>query len=132
MKCIFLCKRLRQSRLLAPIGSKGEFSQPLLENIALKSKGMTNVTHLSYVPLDLLRLGVAHGVLEPRQSYPEPVEAVVRPVDCEDGGPGVGLGHAPVPLEDDDLGPDLVVDRVPLAHHLRDVVLQQKDRERIL
>ena len=81
-------------------------------------------THLSYVPFDLLRLGIAHGVLEARQSYPEPVEAVVRPVDCEDRGAGVGLRHPPVPLEDDDLGPDLVVDRLPFVEHLLDVVLQ--------
>ena len=61
---------------------------------------------------------------------PEPVEAVIGPVDGEDGGAGVGLGHAPVPLEDDDLGPDLVVDGVPLAHHLCNVVLKrEKERE---
>ena len=76
------------------------------------------------MPLDLLRLGVAHGVLEARQPYPEPVEAVVRPVDCEDRGARVGLGHPPVPLQDDDLGPDLVVDRLPFVEHLLDVVLQ--------
>ncbi len=34
---------------------------------------------------------------------PEPVESVVRPVDCEDGGSGVGLGHATVALQNDDL-----------------------------
>ena len=45
---------------------------------------------------------------------------------------GPSLGDAAVPLEDDDLGPDLVVDRVPLAHHLRDVVLQDKDCPRLL
>ena len=59
---------------------------------------------------------------------PEPVESVVGAVDGEDGGAGVGLGHAPVPLQHDDLGPDLVVDRVPLAQDLVDVVL--KDRQR--
>ena len=80
------------------------------------------------MPLDLLGLGVAHGVLEAREADPEPVESVVGAVDGEDGGAGVGLGHAPVPLQHDDLGPDLVVDRVPLAQDLVDVVL--KDRQR--
>ena len=34
---------------------------------------------------------------------PESVESVVRPVDGEHGGPGVGLGHPPVALQDDHL-----------------------------
>ena len=80
------------------------------------------------MPLDLLGLCVAHGVLEAREADPEAVEAVVGAVDGEDGGAGVGLGHAPVALQHDDLGPDLVVDRVPLAEDLVDVVL--KDRQR--
>ena len=58
---------------------------------------------------------------------PEPVEAVLGAVDGEDGGAGVGLCNAPVPLQDDYFGPDLVVDRMPLAENLVDVVL--KDRE---
>lgn len=58
---------------------------------------------------------------------PESVEAVLGAVDGEDRGAGVGLCHAPVPLQDDNFGPDLVVDRMPLAENLIDVVL--KDRE---
>ena len=72
----------------------------------------------------LLSPDVPHGVLEPRQSNPEPVEALVRPIDCEDGGAGVGLGHPPVPLEYDDLGPDLIVDTLPLVENLLDVILK--------
>ena len=61
---------------------------------------------------------------------PESVESVVRPVDCEHGSACVGLGHPPVALQHDHLGPDLVVDALPLAEDLLDVVLQSK-RERV-
>ena len=84
--------------------------------------------HLADVPLDLLRLGVPHGVVEARQPDPEPVEAVVRAVDGEHGRPGVGLGHAAVALEHDDLGPDLIVDTLPLGEHLLYVVLRREER----
>ena len=77
--------------------------------------------------LDLLGLCVAHGVLEAREADPKAVEAVVGAVDGEDGGARVGLGHAPVALQHDDLGPDLVVDRLPFVQHLLDVVLQWND-----
>jgi hypothetical protein len=77
------------------------------------------------VSLDLFRLWVPHRVLKPRQPDPEPVEAVVGPVDCEDGSARVGLGHPTVPLQDDDLGPDLVVDRLPLVQNLLDVILKE-------
>ena len=85
---------------------------------------MATVTHLADVSLDLLRLGVPHGVVEARQPDPEPVEAVVRAVDGEHGRPGVGLGHAAVALEHDDLGPDFIVDTLPLGEHLLYVVLR--------
>ena len=89
---------------------------------------MVTVPHLADVPLDLLRLGVPHGVVEARQPDPEPVEAVVRAVDGEHGRPGVGLGHAAVALEHDDLGPDLIVDTLPLGEHLLYVVLRGEER----
>ena len=59
-------------------------------------------------------------------NLPEAIEAVLRAVDGEYGCAGIGLCHAPVPLQDDHFGPDLVVDRMPLAENLIDVVL--KDR----
>ena len=71
----------------------------------------------------LLSPDVPHRILEPRQSNPEPVEALVRPVDCEDGGAGVGLGHPSVPLEDHNLGPDLIINAVPLVENLLEVIL---------
>ena len=91
--------------------------------------------------LDLLCLGVPHGIVKARQPdpgsrsdrlsivsvKPESVEAIVGAVDCEDRGPGVGLGHSPVPLQHDDLGPDLVIYTLPLVQHLLDVVLQKND-----
>ena len=68
------------------------------------------LSYLAYVSLDILCLGVSHGVVKSRQAYPEPIEAIVRTIDCEDWRPGVGLRHPPVSLQDDDLGPDLVID----------------------
>ena len=63
---------------------------------------------------------------------PESVESVVGAVDGEDGGARVGLGHAPVALQHDDLGPDLVVDRLPFVQHLLDVVLQWNDDDSVV
>ena len=85
---------------------------------------LRTVPHLADVPLDLLRLGVPHGVVEARQPDPEPVEAVVRAVDGEHGRPGVGLGHAAVALQHDDLGPNLIVDTLPFVENLLDVILK--------
>ena len=82
------------------------------------------MTHLADVPLDVLRLVVPHGVVKPGQPDPEPVKAVIRAVHSEDGGAGVGLGHPSVPLQHDDLGPDLIVDTLPLVENLLDVILK--------
>ena len=73
--------------------------------------------------LELLGLVVPKRVLEAVYTDPEPIESLLGPVDSEDGGPGVGLGYPPVPFEDDNLGPDLVVDAVPLVQNLLQVVL---------
>ena len=81
-------------------------------------------SHLSDVSLDVLGLVVPHGVVKPGQPDPEPVKAVIRAVHREDGGAGVGLGHPPVPLEHNDLGPDLIVDTLPLVENLLDVILK--------
>ena len=67
------------------------------------------MSYLANVSLDIFCLRVSHGVVEPCQAYPEPIEAVIRAVHCENRRPGVGLGHPSVSLQDDDLGPDLVV-----------------------
>ena len=37
LKCIFLCKRLREYKLLALSGCQGKFTQPLIDNFALLS-----------------------------------------------------------------------------------------------
>ena len=81
-------------------------------------KGLRNPINSEMHPLQ--------GKHNRKRDLPESVEAVLGAVDGEDGGAGVGLGHAPVPLQDDDFGPDLVVDRVPLAENLVDVILQDK------
>ena len=57
---------------------------------------------------------------------PEAVESSVSAVDREDRSSDVSLGHPSVPLQDDDLGPDLVVNVLPLAQQLLDVVLESK------
>ena len=57
---------------------------------------------------------------------PEAVESSVSAVDREDRSSDVSLGHPSVPLQDDDLGPDLVVNVLPLAQQLLDVVLKPK------
>ena len=82
----------------------------ILHLLPLSSHSVPSVlAYLAYVSLDILCLGVPHGVVKPCQAYPEPIEAVIRTVDCQDRRPGVGLGHSSVSLQDDDLGPDLVV-----------------------
>ena len=57
---------------------------------------------------------------------PEAVETGVAAVDCEHGGTDVSFGHSPVPLQDDDFGPDLVVNVLPFAQQFLDVVLEFK------
>ena len=57
---------------------------------------------------------------------PETVESCVTAVDREDRSSDVGLGDPSVPLQDDDLGPDLIVDVLPLAQQLLDVILEEK------
>ena len=82
------------------------------------------MTHLSDVPLDVLRLVVPHGVVKPGQPDPEPVKAVIRAVHSEDGRAGICLGHPSVPLQHDNLGPDLIVDTLPFVENLLDVILK--------
>jgi len=45
---------------------------------------------------------------------PHSIEPVLGSIDGYHRGAGVGLGHTSVLLEDDYLGPDLVVDLLPL------------------
>lgn len=78
---------------------------------------------------DLLCSGVPHRVLEAAQADPVAVEAVVGTVDGEDRGAGVGFGHASVPLEDDDFGPDLVVDLFPFHEHFLNVILRGREEK---
>ena len=59
---------------------------------------------------------------------PKSVESVVGAVDREHRRAGVRLGDSSVPLEDDDLRPDLVVDLVPLVQHFLYVVLGTKSK----
>ena len=83
-----------------------------------------SLSHLADMSLDVLRLGVPHGVVKPCQADPEPIEPIVGSVDCQDGSSGVSLGHSPVPLQHDDLGPDLVIYGLPLVEHLLYVILK--------
>ena len=53
------------------------------------------LSYLAYVSLDILCLGVSHGVVKPCQAYPETVETVVGTVDREDRCSGIAnrSGH---------------------------------------
>ena len=84
-------------------------------------------SHLSDMSLDVLCLVVPHGVVKPCQPDPEPIKAVIWAVHREHRGPGVSLGHPPVPLEHDYLGPDLIIDTLPLVENLLDVILKNWD-----
>ena len=88
------------------------------------------ISYLSNVSLDFFCFGVPHGIFESRQSDSKTVEAVIGPVNGEDGGSGVGLGHPAVPLQDNDLGPDFIVDWLPLVEDFLYVILERK-RENI-
>ena len=91
--------------------------------MALRLRRPTLSSDLIDLPDGLLGPDVSHGIVKPRHSDPEPVEPLVRPIDGDDRGPGVGLGHSPVPLQHHDLRPDLVIDAFPLVPDLLDVVL---------
>lgn len=86
------------------------------------------------------------SIIEPRRAteinqinsliLPHPIKAVVGAVDCQHWSACIGLGDAPVPLEDDDFRPDLVIDLRPLIQHFLNVLLlcphehkQKKRRE---
>jgi len=96
--------------------------------IALLLPHARSVVRVKEAPLvpDARKQRDNEGAREPE--VPEAVEAVVRAVDGDDRGARVGLGHAPVALQDDQLGPDLVVDGSPLLVDLLNVVLR-KERE---
>ncbi len=81
-------------------------------------------TYLSDVSDDLLGRGVPHGIVEAADADPEAVESVIGAVDGQHGRSGVRFGHATIPLQHDEFGPNLIVDRLPFAHHLLYVVLK--------
>ena len=80
-------------------------------------------SHLVDLPDSLLSADVSHGIVKAGDSNSEAVKSLISPIDGDHGSPGVGLGHSPVPLQDDNLGPDLVIDALPLVPNLLDVVL---------
>lgn len=62
-----------------------------------------------------------------KDDSPETIKAVVAAVDCEYGSARVRFGYPPVPLQDYDFGPDLIVDLRPLVQHLLYMVLDQQN-----
>jgi len=56
---------------------------------------------------------------------PHSIEPILGSINGYHRGAGVGFGHTSVLLEDDYLGPDLVVDLLPLGQNLIDVVLRK-------
>jgi len=75
-------------------------------------------------PNRVIRGGISHRIIESGHSDPESIKSVIGAVDRQDGGSGVGLSHSPVPLEDDDLSPDLIVNVVPFGQDLFDMILK--------
>lgn len=67
-----------------------------------------------------------------KEVLPETVEAVVAAVDGEYRCARVRLGHPPIPFQDYDFGPDLVVDLRPLVQHLLYMVLEKQQHPLIL
>jgi hypothetical protein len=80
---------------------------------------------LSDSPDRVVRGGISHRIIESGHTDPESVKSVIGAVDGQDRGSGVGLGHSPVSLKDNDLGPDLVIDIVPFGQDLFDVILKK-------
>ena len=94
-----------------------------------------NVPHVVHLELEslpdppyrVIRGRIPHRVIKSGDADPKSVESVIRAVDGQDRGPCVRLRYPPVPLEDNDLGPDLVIDVVPLGNDFLDVILETKD-----
>lgn len=78
---------------------------------------------------DLLGSWVSHRILEATQADSVAVEAVIRAVDGEDWCACVSFGNASVSLEDNDFGPDLVVNLFPLHEHFLNVVLRGEEKK---
>ena len=86
------------------------------------------VPHLQLAPgpdlgFELLHLVISQRIVKPIHSDLESIKAILGAIDSEDGRPCVGFGHPSVPLENDHLCPDLILDVVPLLENLRDVIL---------
>ena len=67
------------------------------------------MNYLSNVPDDLICCCISHRVVEAGNPNPKSVKAIVGPIDGQHRCPGIGLGHATVPLQNNDLSPDLVI-----------------------
>ena len=84
-------------------------------------------TNLSYVPFDLFCFWVSHWIVKACKAYPEPVKTIVWSVNSEDRCPGIRLRHPAVSFKYDDLGPDFIVNGLPLIKHFLNVILKQKE-----
>ena len=54
---------------------------------------------------------------------PEPIKAILWPIHSKNRSPGVGFCNPPISLQNNHLGPDLVIYAVPLGEDLNDVIL---------
>ena len=81
---------------------------------------------------ELLDLVISQRIVKAIHSDLEAIKAVFGAIDRKDGRPCVGFGHPSVPLENDHLCPDLVLDVVPLLKHLGNVVLQSEQSCRLM
>ena len=81
-------------------------------------------TYITNVVLDHVRLWIAQRVIEAVHANSIAIKSIFATVDGENGRSGVGLGHAPVALHNDQFGPYFIVNLFPFVENFQYVVLQ--------
>lgn len=89
-----------------------------------QQRGKLSGTHLANVLFDITRFGVPIWILKRVQAQRGAIQVFVFASIYAYGVlSGVGLCNSSVLLHANDLGPDFVVDRVPLVDNFLDVIL---------
>ena len=58
------------------------------------------------------------------KSLPKSIKSLVTAIDGKNWSSGISFGHSSVSFQNDDFGPNLIVNAFPLAEHLFDMVLK--------
>ena len=85
-------------------------------------------TYVANVMLHYVRLWIAQRVIEAIHANAVAIEAILRPVDGQNGRTSVGLGHSSVALHNNQLGPYFIIDLLPLVEDFQYVVLFGKEK----